>query len=177
MRDNAFKDSNGMYILRGDIHVALASFASIRYCPWHGFNRDKYCLSFGNSMVFSLYNRNCRHFFPKGTLQAWKLEQNSTHLTLYTLLSLKTCIFLVGQHPNTNQELPSGDCAIAQGMFFKAYQCHRHSTICIEKKSTIKGAQWNPSRAKIHNLSWKIVPRDSSLIGTKTNCNQAQSDL
>lgn len=105
------------------------------------------------------------------------MEQNSTHLTLYTLLSLKTCILLVGEHPNTNQQLPSGDCTIAQGMFFKAYQCNRHSTICIEKKSTIKGAQWNPSTAKIHNFSWKIVSKDSSLIGTKASCNQAQSDL
>ena len=38
--------------------------------------------------------------------------------------------------------------------------------------------QWstnNPLTAKVHDLSYKIVPRDSSLIATKDSCKQAQA--
>ena len=73
-----------------------------------------------------------------------------------------------------NHQLPSGDYAVAQGMFYIAYQCHRRNTMCIEKRSAANGAQRNPSIAKVHHLSCKIVSRDSPLIATNDNCNQAQ---
>ena len=40
MSDRASKDGNGKYIFQGDIDIALVSLASIRYFPWHGFERD-----------------------------------------------------------------------------------------------------------------------------------------
>ena len=42
MSESAFKDGSGKYIFRGDIHTALVSFASIRYFPCNGLNRDEY---------------------------------------------------------------------------------------------------------------------------------------
>ena len=82
---------------------------------------------------------------------------------------------LWGSTPAQNHQLPSGDYAVVQGMFYIAYQRHRRSTMCIEERSAANGAQKNPSTAKVHNLSCKIVPRDSSLTATKDNCNQAQT--
>ena len=82
---------------------------------------------------------------------------------------------LWGSTPAQNHQLPSGDYAVAQGMLCIAYQRHQRSTIHIEKVSVANGAQQNPSTAKVHNLSCKIVPRDSSLTATKDSCNQEQT--
>ena len=82
---------------------------------------------------------------------------------------------LWGSTPAQNHQLPSGDYAVAQGMFFRAYQRHQRSTMRIEKERAVNGAQWYASTAKVHNLSCKRVPRDSSLTTTKDGCNQAQT--
>ena len=82
---------------------------------------------------------------------------------------------LWGNTPAQNHQLPSGDYAIVQGMFFRAYQHHQRSTMRIEKERAINGAQRNASTVKVHNLSCKRVPRDSSLIATKNSCNQGQT--
>ena len=42
---------------------------------------------------------------------------------------------LWGSTPAQNRQLPSGDYAVAQGMFFRAYQRHQRSTIHIEKSA------------------------------------------
>ena len=42
---------------------------------------------------------------------------------------------LWGSTPAQNHQLPSGDYAVAQGMFFRAYQRHQRSTIHIEKSA------------------------------------------
>ena len=76
-----------------------------------------------------------------------------------------------------NHQLPSGDYAVAQGMFFRAYQRHQRNTIRIEYERAVNGAQRNTSTAKVHNLSCKRVPRDSSLTATKISCNQTQTGL
>ena len=44
------------------------------------------------------------------------------------------------------------------------------------KESAVNGAKRNPSTAKLHELSCKIAPRDSSFIATKDSCNQTQAD-
>ena len=45
----------------------------------------------------------------------------------------------------------------------------------IGKEGAANGAQQNPLTAKVHNLSCKIVPRDSSLTTTKDSCNHAHT--
>ena len=80
---------------------------------------------------------------------------------------------LWGNTPAQNYQLPSSDYAVAWSMCCIAYQCHRRSTMHTGIGSAANGAQRNPSPAKVHNLSCKIVPRDSSLIATKESCNQA----
>ena len=82
---------------------------------------------------------------------------------------------LWGSTPAQNHQLPSGDYAVAQGMFFRAYQRHQRNTIRIENERAVNGAQRNASTAKVHNLSCKRVPRDSSLTATKISCNQTQT--
>ena len=82
---------------------------------------------------------------------------------------------LWGSTPAQNHQLPSGDYAVAQGMFFRAYQRHQRSTIRIEKERTVNGSQRYASTAKVPNLSCKRVPRDSSLTTTKDGCNQEQT--
>ena len=94
----------------------------------------------------------------------------------FTRCFLKRCMYpLWGSTPAQNHRLPSGDYAVAQGMFFGAYQRHQRSTIRIEKERAVNGAQRNASTVKVHNLSCKKVPRDSSLTATKSSCNQAQT--
>ena len=83
---------------------------------------------------------------------------------------------LWGSTPAQNHQLPSGDYAVAQGMFCIAYQRHQRSTMRIGKESAANGAQRNPSTAKVHDLSCKIAPRDSSFTATKDSCNQTQAD-
>ena len=46
----------------------------------------------------------------------------------------------------------------------------------MEKERAANEAQRNASTAKVHNLSCKRGPRDSFLIATRNNCNQAQTD-
>ena len=75
-----------------------------------------------------------------------------------------------------NLQLPSGDYVVEQSMFFRAYQRHQRRTMRIRKESAANGAQRNPSTAKVHDLSCKIAPRDSSFTATKESCNQAQAD-
>ena len=82
---------------------------------------------------------------------------------------------LWGSSPAQNLQLPSGDYAVAQAMLFTTYQRHRCSTVHIEKDGVANGAQRNPSTTKVHNLSCKMVPRDSSLTATKNSCSQAQT--
>ena len=60
-------------------------------------------------------------------------------------------------------------------MFCIAYQRHQCSKMRIEKESGANGAQRNTTTANLHNLSCKIVSRDSSLTETKDSCNQAQT--
>ena len=83
---------------------------------------------------------------------------------------------LWGSTPAQNHQLPSGDYAVEQGMFFRAYQRHQCSTMCMEKERAANGAQQNASTTKVHNLSCKRVPRDSFLIAIRNGCNQAQTD-
>ena len=83
---------------------------------------------------------------------------------------------LWGSTPAQNHQLPSGDYAVEQGMFLRAYQRHQRSTMRMEKERAANGAQRNASTAKVHNLSCKRVPRDSFLIATRNSCNQAQTD-
>ena len=84
--------------------------------------------------------------------------------------------YLWGSTPAQNHQLPSYDYAVAQGIFRITYQRHQRSTMHIGKESAASGAQRNPSTAKVHNLSCKIAPRDSSFTATEDSCNQAQAD-
>ena len=83
---------------------------------------------------------------------------------------------LWGSTPAQNHQLPSGDYAVEQGMFFRAYQRHQRSTMRVEKGHAANGAQRNASTAKVHDLSYKRVPRDSFLTATRNSCNQTQTD-
>ena len=82
---------------------------------------------------------------------------------------------LWGNTPAQNHQLPSGDYAVEQGMFFRAYQRHQRSTTCIERERAVNGAQRDAYTAKVHNLSCKVVPRDSSLTATNKSCDQTQT--
>ena len=82
---------------------------------------------------------------------------------------------LWGSTPAQNHHLPSGDYAIAQGMFCIANQRHQRSTMRTGKESAANGGQRNPSTAKVHNLSCKIAPRDTSFTATKDSSNQAKA--
>ena len=83
---------------------------------------------------------------------------------------------LWGSTPAQNQQLPSGDYAVAQGMFYIAYQRHQRSTMHIGKDSAANKAQRKPLTAQVHNLSCKIAPRHSSFTATKDSCNQTQAN-
>ena len=79
---------------------------------------------------------------------------------------------LWGSTPTQNHQLPSGDYAVAQGMFHIAYQRHQRSTMHIEKGSVANRAQRNPSTAKVHNLSCKSTPKR---LFSHSNKGQLQS--
>ena len=81
---------------------------------------------------------------------------------------------LWGSTPAKGHKLPLGDYTVVQGIFFRAYQSHRRGTMRIEKKGAVNGAQRNALTAEIHNLNFKIAPRDFSLTATNNNCNQTQ---
>ena len=127
-------------------------------------------------MAFTPHSRNCSDFFPKDTLQGWKLEHNPAHLALYAMLSYTTYIFLVGQHPGTKSPAALRRLRRCAGYVLYSILAPSAQHNAYKKRERCQRSTKDRSTAKVHDLSCKVAPRDSSFTATKDSCNQTQAD-